>query len=793
MIEAGETDILVEAGFVSTLISLLDTCERIGTSVSLCLICLKSLITGHRKVLETDGLAEALCGALLKEARGEFLHCEGLGYFRDVDRMYAIDLLKGLVSYGRSLGGKTAHNPYTRQILQLESVKAMRARKNNINVPPQVSAFFDSLAHQDKRDSKAKSTQPSLSDAQLAAKDREAQRRADELIEEERREKAAKTKKNNKAKKGKASESAVEPSLPSTAAPSRSSSTVVEEDVEPPTPSSSSADTSVPSVALAADGGQREGLIESTANEESDDNNGDSDDMLINSAFGQHARQNNTDSHKTHKTGKQGMKDLLTPTPDPKPLPPPRPSTTSTEKGQGRHGKPRLSTATASLPAAVDGQQHNHTNTSTNKKQTAAPPRFGQGSLAPFAKVMVPAEVDDDKEGTVSHNAAQWAAANAPPETYDIELSLKPVKDIDALEDGLFSNDMQTYMASAQGVTASVGELPLPVLRLNPKSPEFVKRVAARLGRDREAFRRILMRLVDERNKECQVATADMLYRLVSEGLLSFVAPSDITHMVQEIWTVVGVDLASKGVLVELRGEVKSLVAFQLIGTLPTDKPFPPVDVVLKARMYLMRCGLKSARNSLLQTHKATICQVLSIVLESGPQGVGSEAIRLVQAIYEPSPPVTLPVAVAVEVCSMFVEALQLPADQQPAGARDFFAVMFNATTLWMIGEEEWSVVRAALSSHVYSHFGGLVDLIAHRPASTYTRWAASLTLGTFIHASLTLCIKRRKADGHALIEIEQHGVDKVLSPAPMPMEPLRRLVLDAVAREGLVTAASLD
>ncbi|CEM29668.1 unnamed protein product [Vitrella brassicaformis CCMP3155] len=389
MIEAGETDILVEAGFVSTLISLLDTCERIGTSVSLCLICLKSLFTKHRKVLETDGLTEALCGLLLKDARGELIYGDGRECFRDVDRMCAIDLLKALVSYGRSLGGKTAHNPYTRQILQLESVKAMRARKNNINVPPQVSAFFDSLAQQDKRGSKAKSTQPYLSDAQLAARDREAQRRADELIEEERREKAAKTKKNNKAKKGKAPESATEPSVPSpTAAPTRSSSTVVEEDVEPPAPSSSSADTSVPSVAPAADGGQREGLIEPTANEESDDNNGDSDDMLINSAFGQHARQKTTDSHKT-KTGKQGMKDLLTPTPHAKPLPPPRPSTTSTEKGQGRRGKPRFSTATACLPAAVDGHQHNHTNTSTNKKQTAAPPRVGQGSLAPFAKGMV--------------------------------------------------------------------------------------------------------------------------------------------------------------------------------------------------------------------------------------------------------------------------------------------------------------------------------------------------------------------------------------------------------------------
>ncbi|CEM29664.1 unnamed protein product [Vitrella brassicaformis CCMP3155] len=417
-------------------------------------------------------------------------------------------------------------------------------------------------------------------------------------------------------------------------------------------------------------------------------------------------------------------------------------------------------------------------------------------AVTPKATAASTAEMDDDTECLFGPDAARWAAS-APPGACRITHSLTPAEDIDSLEDGLFSDDTDTYMKSAKGVTASVGER--LGIAADPKSRPFVKRVAARLAKDLERFRRILMRL-DESNEECQLATADMLYRLVAERLLAFVAPSDIIRMVQTILTILSVKVASKGVDVEIPCEVKSLIAFHHIGTLPTDKPLSPVDVVSVARLYLMRCGLLVAlelapaaaielRNSFLHTHKATIRQLLDIIVESAQPGVAFEAVALLRVLYKPSPPI----AVAVELCSIFVESLKVPADEQPAGVEGFFTVLFNAAQLWSTREEEWSVVRAALSAHVYSHFGGLVDLIAHRPASTYTRWAASLTLGTFIHASLTLCITRRKADGHALIEIEQHGVDKVLSPAPMPMEPLRRLVLDAVAREGLVTAASLD
>ncbi|CEM28493.1 unnamed protein product [Vitrella brassicaformis CCMP3155] len=411
-----------------------------------------------------------------------------------------------------------------------------------------------------------------------------------------------------------------------------------------------------------------------------------------------------------------------------------------------------------------------------------------------------------DSESLPDDDMAQEPAAT-PPGADKVTFSFKPADDIDALEDGLFSDDMQTYMASAQGVTASVGEL--PVLRLNPKSPEFVKRVASRLAKDREAFRRILARLVDDTNKECQVATADMLYRLVCEGLLSLVAPSDLIHMVEAIWAVVGVDLASKGVLVEFRGEVKSLVAFQLIETLPTDKPLAPVDVVAYARVFVMRCGLESAlkvapdaatelQNGFLMNNKATIRHLLDITRNSKQIGVASEAAALLMKLYATKP--SAPAATAVELCSMFVKSLQLPWNgqaEQPEGVASLFTVLLEATQLWSTGKEEWSVVRSALGSHVYLHFDGLVDLITRCDPSTYTRWAASLTLGTFIYASLLLCTKKRKGNDNAAVatifEIEHQGVDKVLASAPMPMEPLRRLVLDTAAREGVLAAASLD
>ncbi|CEM30528.1 unnamed protein product [Vitrella brassicaformis CCMP3155] len=349
MIDGGEAGLLVESGFMSTLISLLDSAERIGSMVVLSMDCLKTLIQRDRKVLGTDGLAEAICDMLRKDAQGHLSGHEWAG-MTESHRGTAVSILKSIVSYGKSQVRKGAPNPIVGQILQLESVKAMRNPTSGIEVSRQVYGFFNSLAQQHEKDTKAK-PKTAMTAAQLAAQEAKAKRMQEALLAEERREKEAKEKKGkgkkNKGGKGQQqqqqqeaaggdaaspSDVVIEPSVPSTAASTSRASAAEEVEASQPEPSSSIADTSgasgVPSVSAAA-GSDRPGddgdAVKSAAGgSDGDSDNEDGDAMLLKSAFGQHARQQLSEGHKKRTKGKHATRP--TPTPTPQPSQPPRPS-----------------------------------------------------------------------------------------------------------------------------------------------------------------------------------------------------------------------------------------------------------------------------------------------------------------------------------------------------------------------------------------------------------------------------------------------------------------------------------
>ncbi|CEM30579.1 unnamed protein product [Vitrella brassicaformis CCMP3155] len=354
MIDDGEAGRLIESRFVSTLIPLLGRAERTSvTMIALCMRCVMGLSQRDRKVLGTDGLAKVICDVLLKDAQGQLLLADVL---RDTDRKTAVDILKSIVSYCKSLVVKGAPNPIVGQILQFKSVKALCDPTSGIEVSRHVSDFLDALAQQHQKDTKAQpktAAQPTISAAQLAAQDAKAKRMEKALLEQERREKEAKARKDQKANKGKGKtkrgkatkggkgqqldaaggdeaspfDPIMEPSVPSTAAStSRASAADEASQLEP---SSWIADTSgasgVSSVSVAGgsdlpgDGGDS---ANSAAVVSDDDEDGDA--MLINSAFGQHARQQRNQGKKKKTEGKHNTRP--TPTPTSQPSQPSRPS-----------------------------------------------------------------------------------------------------------------------------------------------------------------------------------------------------------------------------------------------------------------------------------------------------------------------------------------------------------------------------------------------------------------------------------------------------------------------------------
>ncbi|CEM30566.1 unnamed protein product [Vitrella brassicaformis CCMP3155] len=349
MIDGGDAGALVESRFMSSLILFFERAERIDMQLLvLCMDCLKTLSQRDRKVLGTDGLAKAICGMLLKDAQGQLLRADGL---RDTGRETAVDILKSIVSYGKSLVAKGAPNPIVGQILQFKSVKALCDPSSGIEVSRQVSDFFNAFAQQHQKDTKAKTA---ISAAQLAAQEAKAKRMQEALLAEERREKEAKDKKakgrKNKGGKGhhqqqqqqqeglaggdaaSPSDPIMEPSVPSTAASTRRASAADEVEASQSEPSSSIADTSgasgVSSVSVAGgsdlpgDGGDAAKSAAGGSDADgSDDEDGDA--MLLNSAFAQLARQQRNEGKKKKK-GKHNTRPI--PTPTAHPFQPSRPS-----------------------------------------------------------------------------------------------------------------------------------------------------------------------------------------------------------------------------------------------------------------------------------------------------------------------------------------------------------------------------------------------------------------------------------------------------------------------------------
>ncbi|CEM30596.1 unnamed protein product [Vitrella brassicaformis CCMP3155] len=386
MIDGGDAGLLIESRFVSCLTLFFERAERIGTNLlAFCMTSLNALSQKHRKVLGTDGLAQAMCDMLLKDAKRQLGVAD---VFHDTDRKTAVDILRSIVSYGKSLVAKRAPNPIVGQILQFESVNAMRERTSGVS--QQVSDFFDALAQQHHKDTKAQ-PKTAISAAELAAQEAKAKRMQDVLLAEKRREKEAKAREDQKANKGKGNKGGksnkrqqqqqqeghgggdeaspfdpiMEPSVPSTTASTRCSRASAADEVaaDLPGPSSSIADTSgaldVPSVSAAAGSvsaaagsdlpGYGGGAAESAADESDDSDDEDGDAMLLNSAFGLHARQKKAESEKKTKS-KHSTKP--TPTPACRPSQPSRsfyPPTVSTRgaavgQDNSRHGNAAMRT-----------------------------------------------------------------------------------------------------------------------------------------------------------------------------------------------------------------------------------------------------------------------------------------------------------------------------------------------------------------------------------------------------------------------------------------------------------------
>mmetsp|Transcript_11350 Transcript_11350/g.32924 ORF Transcript_11350/g.32924 Transcript_11350/m.32924 type:complete len:308 (+) Transcript_11350:559-1482(+) len=269
--EEGRGQELIGSGFVSTLVDMLD-CQALRVGLALCVTCLKLLIQTDRKVLSTAGLSKALCDAVLARARGQLTST-------DINLDSVVAVLQTMVNYGRTLVAQGEHtrNPFIREILKLDSVKEMRSPDaTHLSKPPQFLRFLESIAQQgakEKTQSMAKQSSRKP-EAQLAAEAVEAERNADKLIQEDAREKARMAKKEMKAHKGKGQHS-----QSATAAAEAGSDLQDDHGDEHP---------------LSTD---HESEVE------------DPDAMLLNSAFGLHARQS---GHSNKKTSKQGNQDVVT-------------------------------------------------------------------------------------------------------------------------------------------------------------------------------------------------------------------------------------------------------------------------------------------------------------------------------------------------------------------------------------------------------------------------------------------------------------------------------------------------
>ncbi|CEM30598.1 unnamed protein product [Vitrella brassicaformis CCMP3155] len=229
-------------------------------------------------------------------------------------------------------------------------------------------------------------------------------------------------------------------------------------------------------------------------------------------------------------------------------------------------------------------------------------------SLPKTVKVCSSSAAPDRSHRPAKHKTTAHIHSASGPPSPPCSPSPQPSSpvDTDALVDGLLSDDIETFTSAAKAIADRV-------------TSAFVKRLAVRFGKEKELFRRLLMRLVDSGNEKCQLAAANVLYCLVRSTFLSEMGPSDRVSAVQDIFDIVTwtrEDLSSEGgVGGDLGAEVDSFVASAIIAASSGGEPVPSTaDEVTYMRLCVITAALQEAvtldearrlqlRVAFLQTH----------------------------------------------------------------------------------------------------------------------------------------------------------------------------------------------
>ncbi|CEM30496.1 unnamed protein product [Vitrella brassicaformis CCMP3155] len=409
------------------------------------------------------------------------------------------------------------------------------------------------------------------------------------------------------------------------------------------------------------------------------------------------------------------------------------------------------------------------------------------------------------KRKTAAHTRPASSGAPPPPCSPSPQPS-SPVG-LDAMVGGLLSDDIETFTAAARGIVGGA------------VTDASAKRLVVRFEKEGELFLRVLMRLVDDSNRECQLATADLLVVLCTHGFLEHMAPSNRVSAVQRIFEIAtwkGLeDLSTEGGGEggDLGGKVHSIIAHAIVeASSPNEPLLRPIDVVTYVRVHLIRSALEAAtaleaaggpqlRASLLQTPQTTLRQAMEVIRGCRHASLANETVVMLKKLFVPSP-VGPSFQLVLEFYSICVESLkQLTDDQTERTSRFLVPLMFAADYLRdspRLGiVEEWPAIRAALNTHIYAHMDGLVDLIAASDPASPLCCAAIPTSGIFIRIALVLCMRKKTGGSLQLGDfdkyIEQPGAVKILAAAPPPMQPLRSLVLDATLRDRVANTLDMD
>ncbi|CEM30557.1 unnamed protein product [Vitrella brassicaformis CCMP3155] len=450
-----------------------------------------------------------------------------------------------------------------------------------------------------------------------------------------------------------------------------------------------------------------------------------------------------------------------------------------------------------------------------------------RGRRDPSAKILslidsLPKTANSDSSSAASGRLRRPVKAKTPTDTHHASGPPSPPHPstssggLDGLVDGLFSDDIDTFTAAVKDVA---GCLRTSVAKSS------VKRLVMRFAKERTAFRRFLMRLVDSSGVEYQVAIADVLFCFVHSGFLERMTPSDRLSAIQDIFEILTWEHLSSdgGVGADLGGEVDSVITSAIVKASSGDEPLPgAIDVVTYARLRLIEYALHAAtaleaaggpelRASFLQTHQTTLRQVMDVIREFRHRVVANEAVAMLKELFAPTP-FGPSFQLVLEFVSIFVEGLKRLDDDETEGkltegTSHFISALVSAAYYLLNSPRkgivtEWPAIRAALDTHVYAHIDTLLTLIAASSPSSRLCSVATPTVGALLHTALVLCMRKRKGGGpvpvahHRFVlvdAIEQNGVGKITAAAPLPMQSLRRLLLDAAMRDKVLSALGMD